>query len=74
MCAKGLAGKDLTNKVACTLPKLPEWVRNYYTGTLRYQKSASNDKKVEFLVLTHVYLGRAMWRTYGSYANTCAKV
>ena len=58
LCIKGLTGKDLTNKVARTLTKFPEWVRSYYTGQLRYQKSGTSDKKVEFL--EHLLSGEGM--------------
>ena len=58
LCIKGLEGKDLANKVARTLTTYPEWVRSYYTGQLRYQKSGTSDKKVEFL--QHILSGAGM--------------
>lgn len=49
LCIKGVTGKELTNKIARTLPKFPQWVRDYYAGKIRYQKTADSKSKQEFL-------------------------
>ena len=48
-CIKGYQGKDLSSTIARTLPKYPQWVRGYYMGKIRWQKTETSAAKKEFL-------------------------
>ena len=47
VCVKGLTGKDLANKVNYKLKQAPEWIRMYWTGKVKYDKSSSSAEKKE---------------------------
>ena len=49
VCIQGLVGKNLAGKVQRTLAKSPPWLRQYYEGKLKYQKSGSSEAKEEFI-------------------------
>ena len=49
ICVNGLSGKALANKVKQKLDKSLRWLRDYYNGKLKWDKTASIDKKQEFI-------------------------
>ena len=49
ICVNGVSGKALANKVKRTLDRSPCWLRDYYNGKLKWDKTAKNQRKQEFI-------------------------
>ena len=50
MCIAGKQGKDLTNAFSAKLLKAPEHVRQFYDGTLKWQKSGKSSEQQDFIM------------------------
>ena len=49
MCVRGLSGRELTNAIYHKKQKLPQWLREYYDGKVKYSKDMTPEQKAEFL-------------------------
>ena len=49
ICVNGLSGKALANKVKQKLDKSPFWLRDYYNGTRKWDKTAISNQKQAFI-------------------------
>ena len=49
VCVNGLEGKKLTNAVQYRLGVSPGWLKDFYNGKVKYNRSMSQEEHQEFL-------------------------